>query len=180
MRIENIRTAKGKSIYHNTSVLVMTLHLEELARKETHEVTGFMSQLLTMLPGINQHHCANGKTAGAAERKAARIGFGHITARVALELATLAGVPVHYASALHPDGPEHCQIVIEFANEAAMRFLLQTAVELVDALVKGDRLPLEARLAEARALSLNGGERTVTGATRRFAARKGAERGATR
>ena len=150
MRIENIRTAKGKNIYHDRSVLVMTLHLEELARKETHEVTGFMNQLLTMLPGINQHHCANG---GAAEHEAARIGFGHIAARVALELATQAGVPVDYASAQHPDGPERCQIVIEFANEAAMRFLLQTAVELVDALVKGDSLPLEARLAEARALA---------------------------
>lgn len=153
MRIENIRTAKGKNIYHDTSVLVMTLHLEELARKETHEVTGFMNQLLTMLPGINQHHCANGSPASATEHESARIGFEHITARVALELATLAGVPVHYASAPHPDGPERCQIAIEFAHEAAMRFLLQTAVELVDALVKGDSLPLEMRLVEARALA---------------------------
>ncbi|MFL6216594.1 MAG: cyanophycin synthetase family protein [Blastocatellia bacterium] len=152
MRTEKIKTVKGKNGYHRKPVLVATVHLEDLARKETHEVTGFMSQLLTLLPGINQHHCANGMAGSASERKAARIGFGHIAARVALELATLAGIPVHYASALHPDGPERCQIVIEFAHEAAMRFLLQTAVELVDALVKGGRLPLEARLAEARAL----------------------------
>ena len=152
MRIERIRTVKGENNYHRKPVLVATVHLEELTCKETHEVTGFMNQLLTLLPGINQHHCTNGMAGGATERKAARIGFGHIAARVALELATLAGIPVHYASALHPDGPERCQIVIEFAHEAGMRFLLQTAVELVDALVKGDRLPLEARLTEARAL----------------------------
>jgi cyanophycin synthetase len=152
MRIETIRTMKGAKTYPVKSVLVTTVHLEELAGKETHDVTGFMNQLLMLLPGINQHHCANGMATDASERRAARIGFGHVTARVALELATLAGIPVDYASALHPDGPERCQIVIEFAHEAAMRFLLQTAVELVDALVKGDRLPLEARLVEARAL----------------------------
>jgi cyanophycin synthetase len=139
-------------------MLVMTVNLEDLARKETHDVTGFMNQLLILLPGINQHHCANAQASGPSERKAARIGFGHITARVALELATLADIPVHYASALHPYGPERCQIVIEFAHEAAMRCLLQTAVELVDALVKGDCLPLEARLAEARALIARSGE----------------------
>jgi cyanophycin synthetase len=152
MRIEKIRTVKGENYYHRKPVLVATVHLQELAGKETHEVTGFMNQLLTLLPGINQHHCANDMANGAGERKAARIGFEHVAARVALELATLAGIPVDYASAQHPEGPERCQLVIEFAHEAAMRFLLQTAIELVDALVKGDRLPLDARLAEARAI----------------------------
>src|SRR5438128_12496664 len=93
MRIERIRTVKGENNYHRKPVLVATVHLEELTCKETHEVTGFMNQLLTLLPGINQHHCTNGMAGGATERKAARIGFGHIAARVALELATLAGIP---------------------------------------------------------------------------------------
>jgi cyanophycin synthetase len=152
MRIEKIRTIKGESNYQRKPVLVATVHLGELARKETHEVTGFMNRLLTLLPGINQHHCANGLAGGASATEAARIGFEHIAARVALELATLTGIPVHYAGALHPEGPERCLLVIEFAHEAAMRFLLQTAVELVDALINGDHLPLEARLVEARAM----------------------------
>jgi cyanophycin synthetase len=152
MRVEKIRTIKGGKEYRRRPVLVATVHLEELARKETHEVTGFMNQLLTLLPGINQHHCANDTATGAIGYEAARIGFEHIAARVALELATLAGIPVDYACAQHPDGPERCQLVVEFAHEAAMRFLLQTAVELVDALARGGELPLEARLAEARAI----------------------------
>jgi cyanophycin synthetase len=152
MRVENIRTLKGANVYHDTSVLVMTLNLAELAGKETHEVAGFMDQLLTLLPGIKQHHCADGRAVGAVEQEPTTIGFGHITARVALELATLAGIPVHHASALYAEGPECCHIVIEFTNEAAMRSLLQTAVELVDALIKGETPPLKARLAEARAL----------------------------
>ena len=152
MRIEEIRTVNGANIYHHASVLVMTLNLEELAGKETHEVTGFMDQLLTLLPGIIQHHCAHGRADGVVDPTPATIGFGHITARVALELATLAGVPVHYASVLYTGDLEGCQIVIEFTNETGMRFLLHTAVELVEALISGETPPLEERLAEACAL----------------------------
>jgi cyanophycin synthetase len=152
MRIEEIRTLNGANIYHHASVLVMTLNLEELAGKETHEVTGFMDQLLTLLPGINQHHFAHGRADGVVDPTPPTIGFGHITARVALELATLAGVPVHYANVLYTGGPEGRQIVIEFTSEAGMRFLLHTAVELVEALISGETPPLEERLAEARGL----------------------------
>jgi cyanophycin synthetase len=152
MRIEDIRTLNGANSYHHASVLVMTLDQEELAGKETHEVTGFMDQLLTLLPGIIQHHCASGRADGVVEPTPPPIGFDHITARVALELATLASVPVHHASVLYTGGPECCQIVIEFTNEAGMRFLLHTAVELVEALIKSETPPLEDKLAEARAL----------------------------
>src|SRR5205085_5709548 len=108
----------GDNGYHDAPVLSMTLDLEELAGKETHEVTGFMNQLLTLLPGIKQHHCSMGRTGDLAEMTPTAIGFGHVTARVALELATLAGVPVHDAGVLYPDDPRRCQITIEFANEA--------------------------------------------------------------
>src|SRR5919202_6182856 len=123
MRIEDITTLNGANRYHDAPLLVMTLNLEELVGKDTHEVTGFMNQLLTLLPGIKHHHCADGRTGDLVKQTQTAIGFGRITARVALELATLAGVPVHYASAITSDDPQHCSIIIEFANEAAMRFL---------------------------------------------------------
>ncbi len=157
MKIEKTMSLAGANIYHSAPVLVMTLNLEELAGKETHEVTGFMDQLLTLLPGIKQHHCANGEPDSANEPT--RIGFGDITARVALSLATLAAVPVHYASARYGEGPARCQIVIEFAHEEAMRFLLQTAVDLVNALSRGEKPPLRERLGEARDLIAGGGRR---------------------
>jgi cyanophycin synthetase len=149
MRIENIRTLKRNNPYHAAPVLVMKLDLGDLAGKETHEVTGFTDRLLTLLPGIKQHYCATRRTGDLHEPTPTTIGFGQIAARVALELATLAGVPVHDASVFYPDGPQHCLIAIEFTNEAVMRFLLQTAVELVDALSHGETLPLKARIAEA-------------------------------
>ncbi|MEN3332014.1 MAG: cyanophycin synthetase [Blastocatellia bacterium] len=152
MRIETIRTLNGANLYHHASVLVMTLDMGELAGKETHEVTGFMDQLLTLLPGIQQHHCASGPANGVVGSTPATIGFGQITARVALELATLADIPVHHATASYGSRLQCCQIVIEFTSEAGMRFLLSTAVELVEALIKGETPPLAEKLDEARAL----------------------------
>jgi cyanophycin synthetase len=155
MRIEEIRSLAGANIYHHASVLVMSLDLGELAGKETHEVTGFMDQLLTLLPGIKQHHCADAGTGSASEPTPATIGFGDILARVTLSLATLAAVPVHYASVRYGEGPTRCHIVVEFTHEKAMRFLLQTAAELVDGLSRGERPPLKERIGEARDL-ING------------------------
>jgi cyanophycin synthetase len=173
MRIETIKMLNGKNLYHDASVLVMTLNMGELAGRETHEVTGFMDQLLTLLPGIKHHHCAYGQVDGATEPTPTRVGFGHITARAALALAALAGLPVYYARVLSTTGPEPCQqIIIEFTHETGMRFLLQAAVELVDALVRGETPPLEARLAEARALirrtASEPGKRTRPGAAARW------------
>ncbi|MFL6276841.1 MAG: cyanophycin synthetase family protein [Blastocatellia bacterium] len=160
MRIEYIRTLNGDNIYHDAPVLVMQLALEDLAGKETHEVTSFMSRLLTMLPGIKQHYCGRGRTGELTEPTPTTIGFGQVTARVALELATLAGVPVHDACVVHPDGPARCRIAIEFKDESVMRFLLRTAVELVDGLSHGETPPLNARIAEARQLIERPGPRS--------------------
>jgi cyanophycin synthetase len=167
MKIENIQTLRGENVYHDAPVLVMTLNLEELAGKETHEVTGFMDRLLRLLPGIKQHYCERGRTGDLNELAPTMIGFRHVTARVALELATLAGVPVHMATVIDTDDPRCCQIVVEFKDEAAMRFLLHTTVELIEALVRGEAPPLKARLAEAgRRLGRRAAEYLSAGAAR--------------
>jgi len=166
MRIQNIETLKGNNDYHAEPVLVMKLELEDLAGKETHEVTGFTDKLLTLLPGIKQHYCVTGRTGDLHEPTPTTIGFGQVTARVALELATLAGVPVHDAAVFYPDGPQRCLIAIEFADERVMRFVLQTAVELVDALSHGATLPLRARIAEACQLGSRPHSQVTAGAGR--------------
>jgi cyanophycin synthetase len=152
MKITGIKTLNGANGYCDAPVLVMTLEMEELAGKETHEVTGFMNQLLMLLPDIKHHHCVTGRTGALIETTRAALGFGHITARVALTLANLAGSPVHYASALHPEGPKQGLIIIEFVHEMAMRYLLKTAVEVVEAISNGKTPLLEAKLNEARDL----------------------------
>jgi cyanophycin synthetase len=76
--------------------------------------------------------------------------FGHTVEHVALELAHAAGVGAHFGKTLYAGAPGRYDVITEYKNEAAARFLLGVAVELVDALVQGRAYPLDERLAEAR------------------------------
>jgi len=152
MRIDKIRTLAGPNIYNYKPVLVMKLYLEELAETESREVEGFNERLVALLPGLKEHHCSKGRAGGFVERLETGTYFGHIVEHVALELSGGAGVPVYYGKTLYADEPGCYNVVVAYKAERGMRYLLETAVELVGALVNNDPYPLEDRLDEARRL----------------------------
>ena len=152
MRVDKIRTLAGPNIYTHKPVLVMKLYLEGLAETESTEVAHFNERLLAALPGVREHHCSKGRAGGFVERLASGTYFGHIVEHVALELSERAGVPVYFGKTLYADEPGCYHVVVAYKAERGMRFLLQVAVELVEALVNGEAYPLEEKLAEARRL----------------------------
>jgi cyanophycin synthetase len=90
---------------------------------------------------------------------------------VALELSDAAGIPVNHGKT-RSAGAEHLyDVVVEYTAERGMRFLLETAVELVDAIVAGEPFPLEERLDEARRIvgrtELGPSTRAITAAAER-------------
>ena len=56
MKVESIRTLNGPNVYSYRPVLLMSLDLGELVERESREFNGFNERLLTLLPGINNHH----------------------------------------------------------------------------------------------------------------------------
>ena len=150
MKIEGIRTLSGPNVYTHRPALVMTLDLEDLAGRESREVGGFVGRLLALLPGLGEHHCSKGYAGGFVERLHEGTYFGHVVEHVAIELTGLAGVGVTHGKTRAEVEPRVYKVVVEYEAEHATRFLLETAVALVGALVKGERFALEERLAEAR------------------------------
>lgn len=150
MKIGEIRALPGPNIYNHKPVLLMKLYLEELTEKESYEIPGFIDRLLSLLPGVHDHHCAKGRPGGFIERLYGGTYFGHIVEHVALELTELAGIPAFYGKTLYAGGPGIYDVVVEFKAEQGTRYLLKTAVQLVDALVQGRPFPLEAHLEEAK------------------------------
>jgi cyanophycin synthetase len=150
MRIDNIRTLSGPNVYSHKPVLVMTLYLDELADKESFEVPGFIGRLIDLLPGLHEHHCSKGRPGGFVERLREGTYFGHIVEHVALELTTPAGIPVNHGKTREADEPGCYHVAVEYSAEHGMRYLLSAAVELVEALVKGEPFPLDERIQEAR------------------------------
>lgn len=117
---------------------------------ESLEVEGFNERLIALLPGLAEHRCSKGRPGGFIERLQTGTYFAHVTEHVALDLSEPAGIPAYFGKARYAGAPGLYNIIVEYKSEEGMRYLLRTAVELVEALVGGAEFPLEERLEEAR------------------------------
>lgn len=158
MKIADIRFIPGPNIYLHRPVMVMRLHLEEYAFKESYEFPGFGERLLNLLPGLHEHHCAKGEPGGFVERLTGGTYIGHVIEHAAIEMSQRIGVAVNRGQTLYAADGVY-DVIVECQNEASMKYLLETAVELVQALVHDQPFPLEERLTEAKRLA----DRTTLG-----------------
>ncbi len=152
MRIERIRTLAGPNVYTYRPALLMALDLEDLAERESRELEGFNGRLLKLLPGLHEHTCGRGYPGGFVERLNEGTYFGHVVEHVAIELTRPAGAPVAHGKTRYAGETGVYNVVVEYKAEAATKYLLQVAVELVEALLKDEAYPLEEKLTEARRL----------------------------
>jgi cyanophycin synthetase len=151
MKIDSIRTLNGPNVYSHHPVLLMHLDLGELAERESREFKGFNERLLTILPGINNHHCSLGQPGGFVTRLEEGTYFGHIVEHVALELTELAGIGRTHGKTRHDEGSFY-NIAIEFRAEKASTHLLEHAVKLVEAALRDRAFRVQPVLDEAKRL----------------------------
>lgn len=151
MKIESIRALNGPNVYSHRPVLLMHLDLSELAERESREFKGFNKQLLTILPGLNNHHCSLGRPGGFVTRLEEGTYFGHIVEHVALELTELAGIGRSHGKTRHDCGSLY-HVAIEFRAEKASTYLFEQAVKLVEATLRERPFQLPPVLEEAKRL----------------------------
>lgn len=72
---------------------------------------------------------------------------------VALEFTGLAGFPTSHGKTRATDAPRRYNVVIEYRAEQATRYLLERAVELVEALIADEPFPLQEIIEEARRIA---------------------------
>src|SRR3982751_5377012 len=135
MKVECIRTLNGPNVYSYRPVLLMSLDLGELVERESREFDGFNDRLLTLLPGIHNHHCSLGRPGGFVTRLAEGTYFGHIVEHVALELTELTGIGRSHGKTRQDTGTVY-NVAIEYRSETASTYLLKQAVNLVEALLR--------------------------------------------
>jgi cyanophycin synthetase len=153
MKIKAIRTLSGPNVYSHGPMLVMRLDLGELNEKESYEVPGFIDRLLSLLPGLRDHHCSKGYEGGFVERLHEGTYFGHTVEHVALELSALAGFSTYHGKTRYAGEPGVYNVVVEYVAEEATRFLLERAVELVEAVIAGRQFPLTDIIEEAKEIA---------------------------
>jgi UDP-N-acetylmuramyl tripeptide synthase len=131
----------------------MRLDLQNLAERETCEFPGFNEKLLQVLPGLREHHCARGHAGGFVERLQEGTYFSHTVEHVALELTDAVEISVNRGKTVWSGTPGVYLVAVEYKSEAAMRKLLYTAVDLVEALLRGEEFDLDTRIREAKAVA---------------------------
>lgn len=151
MKIESIRTLSGPNVYSYQPVLLMHLDLGELAERESREFKGLNQRLLTILPGLKNHHCSLGRPGGFETRLEEGTYFGHVIEHVALELTELAGIGRTHGKTRHDEGSFY-NVAIEFRAEKASTYLLEQAVNLVEEVLHERTFQLHSVLEEAKRL----------------------------
>ncbi len=174
MKIESLRHLRGPNVYLSRPAVVARLHLEELAGRETSDVTGFTERLLRALPGLAEHHCAAGVPGGFVSRLRGGTYFGHVTEHVSLELSQLVGRDVSFGRTVSAGEPGRYHLILECPVDESPesqvpRDLLQAAVDLVVAVEGGAtaRPALDELAARAEREAAGPSTRAIIAAARR-------------
>ncbi|MGZ9030413.1 MAG: cyanophycin synthetase family protein, partial [Burkholderiaceae bacterium] len=152
MKIRQIRALEGPNLFHHRPVLSMLLDLGDLHARSSDQMPDFIARLLDALPGLHSHGCSIGKPGGFAERLHRGTYLGHIVEHVALALSVDAGIDVSYGKTVATDDKRVYRVVVRYRDEAGMRFLLEAAVGLVDALIAGTPVTVHEIVATAKSI----------------------------
>jgi cyanophycin synthetase len=153
MKIIDLRTMRGPSYWSvkHYRLIVCKVDFQNFAGQWSNTVPDFAERLTTLLPEMGQMpHIpgVSGKQLAkhpplTPEQLADGEPLGSVVQHVALELQRLAGMPVYWGKSYpaHEEGVEY--VVFAYQEERAGRYAAQSAVDLVEALLKGEDFDLK-------------------------------------
>ncbi|WP_404784266.1 cyanophycin synthetase [Altericista sp. CCNU0014] len=143
MKILQTKTLRGPNYWsiHRTKLVLVRLDVEDLADRRSNTLPGFYEGLAKTLPSLRAHICTPGCRGGFLDRVREGTTMGHILERVALELQTLAGMPVEFGRACETATTGVYQVVVEYQNEAAGRYATRAALRLCRSIVETGTYP---------------------------------------
>ncbi|MBD1872268.1 cyanophycin synthetase [Nodosilinea sp. FACHB-131] len=138
MRILKTQTLRGPNYWsiRYPNLILMRLDLEGLADRPSDQIPGFYEALVETLPSLIEHFCSPGHRGGFLSRVRQGTYMGHIVEHVALELQTMAGMPVGFGRTRSVAEAGVYQVVFEYQNEQAGRYAGRAAVRLCNSLVE--------------------------------------------
>jgi len=143
MKILKTQTLRGANYWsiRYKKLIVARLDLEDLANRPSNEISGFHEGLIEALPSLVEHFCSPGCRGGFLMRVQEGTMMGHIVEHVALELQTLAGMPVGFGRTRETSEPGVYQVVFEYQDEQAGRYAARAAVRLCQSIIDTGSYP---------------------------------------
>lgn len=150
MNIDRLRTLSGPNVYSSRPVLLVVLDFDGDSERLERGADQLVCALDRLLPAL--------RSAGEAWDDGAVLLHPGMTlvdlvAAAACELLRLADLPARRTTPLTTNDPFRGGFGIELGAEQATRFLVEAAVDLVDALRAGRDFPVADRVAEARRIA---------------------------
>lgn len=142
MRICAWRSFEGPNVHCHRPVLECLVDLEDLDEVPTSRFPDVPPRLLSLLPGLGDHHCGLGHPGGFAIRLREGTLFGHVLEHVALELVHDAGEPVRYGKTRATASRGVYRVVIEQSTPQLARAAMDEALAVVEAVRCGLALDL--------------------------------------
>ncbi|MGA7936186.1 MAG: cyanophycin synthetase [Kovacikia sp.] len=143
MKILQTQTLRGPNYWsiRRSKLILVRLDLEELADRPSNTIPGFYDGLVEVLPSLEEHCCSPGCRGGFLSRVQEGTMMGHVLEHVALELQTLANMPVGFGRTRETATPGVYQVVIEYQNEEAGRYAARAALRLCQSIVDTGHYP---------------------------------------
>ena len=145
MRILKTQTLRGPNYWsiRHPNLILIRLDLEDLEDRPSDQIPGFYEALADTLPSLIEHFCSPGHRGGFLSRVRQGTYMGHIVEHVALELQTIAGMPVGFGRTRSTSEHGVYQVVFEYTSEQAGRYAARAAVRLCNSLVETGHYPKE-------------------------------------
>ena len=126
--------------------------MEEMEAFPTHKVEGFGDRLKKTLPSLYSHFCSEDGEGGFFKRVEEGTWMGHVIEHIALEIQTLAGMETGFGRtrSYHEKGVYN--VVFSYVEENVGVYAAKAAVGICEALIIGEKYPLEEDLQEMREL----------------------------
>jgi cyanophycin synthetase len=141
MRILKTQTLRGPNYWsiRYAKLIVLRVDLEELADRPSDTIPGFYAGLVATLPSLEAHFCSPGCPGGFLSRVREGTMMGHIMEHVALELQTLAGMPVGFGRTRETATDGIYQVVFEYEQESAGRYAARAALRICQSIIDTGR-----------------------------------------
>ncbi|MEW9082336.1 cyanophycin synthetase [Caldanaerobacter subterraneus] len=144
MKIKEIRVYRGRNVYSHRPVIKMTVDIEG-EEIPTKDIPGFNETLLNLLPGLKKHTCSYGYEGGFAKRLEEGTYLPHVTEHIILELQNVLGYDVKFGRARNVEGSLY-NVIFEYSLEECGIRAAKLAVDLVNKLIRGEKIDLEEKL----------------------------------
>jgi cyanophycin synthetase len=146
------RFLAGPNCWTYRSAMEVWLDLGELEQHPSNTLPGFTDRLLTLIPGLQAHHCGVGEEGGFIERLRDGTWMGHVLEHCVIELLNLAGMPTGFGQTRSTAQSGVYRMVFRARNRATGEAALQQGLALLHAALHEQTFDVRQATAELQAV----------------------------